>query len=658
MKCFFSIKRKILSIITVIGILSAVLLAFYTPYQSRDLATTILKNNATYISSILADNLALGMQIAELDGGESLKHTLQLLTRKNRADEAVSRIAIFNPKMEFVDGMNVSKKDAVAGPATESLILSEHDIAIESWAPMRDSAKSIVGYLRVECSKKYLKQQSIISARNNLIIAALLFLGILLVGWIVVNRISGAIRELSAAAKEVSLGHIDAEIRIKANDEFGDLVESLKQLIRRQKDLAYAANRLSQGDLSVEIPTHSSGDALGHAMLVMKERIHALVLEMQNLTQAALKGQLSYRADSSNHGGEFGAIVQGVNQTLDAIIGPINEASSVLEKVANRNLTARIEGEYQGDLAKIKIALNKAVTNLDNALHQVMSGAEQVASAARHISSGSQSLSMGAMGQASSLQGVVESMQEMSSMAQKNSVSASEARCLAESALESAHNGVETTQRLSEAVNRIKTSSDATAKIVKTIDEIAFQTNLLALNAAVEAARAGESGKGFAVVAEEVRNLAMHSAEAARNTARLIEESVHKAEMGVAINQDVMHSLSDINQQIEKVSVVMNEIASASANQGMSVDSVNQAVRKIDRLTQQTSVSAEQSASTAEELNSQAQEMKRMVETFMLSRNTKEKIKLESMLGRADCNRGIMLGLPQRELEGRRENMQ
>jgi len=245
-------------------------------------------------------------------------------------------------------------------------------------------------------------------------------------------------------------------------------------------------------------------------------------------------------------------------------------------------------------------------------------------------------------------------MQEMASKAQSNSVNAGEALILAESASKSTHIGVETTKRMSEAVNRIKASSDATAKIIKTIDEIAFQTNLLALNAAVEAARAGESGKGFAVVAEEVRNLAMRCAAAAQDTAQLIEESVQNAESGVAINREVLDSLSIIHEQIERVRTVMAEIADASEHQGRGVDSVNQSVQEINSLTRQASVSAEEFAATAQVLNAQAQEMKQIVETFVLSGSTAEEndTEIPGTIGAMP----LSFQIHQTSYDGRREN--
>ena len=204
-------------------------------------------------------------------------------------------------------------------------------------------------------------------------------------------------------------------------------------------------------------------------------------------------------------------------------------------------------------------------------------------------------------------------------MTRQNAANAQEARGLAESTRTSTTQGVEHMHRLSSAIEKIKQSSDATAKIVKTIDEIAFQTNLLALNAAVEAARAGDAGKGFAVVAEEVRNLAMRSAEAAKTTAQLIEDAVKNAEGGVTLNAEVLGKLTEISEKIVKVGTVMTEIAAASDQQRQGVDQISTAVEQMNGVTQQAAANSEESAATAAELNSQADQMRGMVEQFTLT---------------------------------------
>ncbi len=203
---------------------------------------------------------------------------------------------------------------------------------------------------------------------------------------------------------------------------------------------------------------------------------------------------------------------------------------------------------------------------------QLSSGSQQTSAAAGQVSAASQSLAQGASEQAAAIEETTSSVEEMASMTKQNAGNAGEAKTLAASTKSSADKGHEAMSRMTAAIGDIKKSSDATAKIVKTIDEIAFQTNLLALNAAVEAARAGEAGKGFAVVAEEVRNLAQRSAEAAKNTASMIEESVKNADNGVAISQEVAKALEEIGGQARKVNDLVGEIAAASNEQAQGIE--------------------------------------------------------------------------------------
>lgn len=387
--------------------------------------------------------------------------------------------------------------------------------------------------------------------------------------------------------------------------------------------------RMSEGNLEFELKAESGDSetaelsrnfqAIADAVNRSASAVKALVADTKALANAAVEGNLTTRADAGKHRGEYRQIVEGINSTLDAILKPIEEASAVLERVAARDLSARVKGDYRGDHTRIKSSLNTATENLDQALSQVAVGSEQVASAATEISSGSQALAQGASEQASSLEEIASSLQEMASMTKQNASNATEAKGLSDSAQATASKGVDSMHRLSDAVDKIKASSDATAKIVKTIDEIAFQTNLLALNAAVEAARAGDAGKGFAVVAEEVRNLAMRSAEAAKNTANMIEESVKNADNGVQLNMEVLKNLDEINSQVMKVGEVMSEIAAASEQQSQGVDQINTAVEQMNQVTQQNAASSEESASASEQLTGQAEEMKSLVASFTLT---------------------------------------
>jgi methyl-accepting chemotaxis protein len=249
----------------------------------------------------------------------------------------------------------------------------------------------------------------------------------------------------------------------------------------------------------------------------------------------------------------------------------------------------------------------------------VARAANQVTAATQRIETDSQALASGSAEQASSLEEVSASLNEMTAMTKQNSGHAMRARSLAEATRLSTEQGVASMRELSAAMEKIKKSSDSTANIIKTIDEIAFQTNLLALNAAVEAARAGDKGKGFAVVADEVRNLAMRSAEAAKSTARMIAQSVKNSEGGLALNQDVLKKLEEINQQARKVSDVVSQIATASNQQSQDIEQASVAIRQVNQITQQSAGNAEQSAGAAEELSAEAQELKGMVKSFRLT---------------------------------------
>ncbi|MEN6370455.1 MAG: methyl-accepting chemotaxis protein [Armatimonadota bacterium] len=347
-----------------------------------------------------------------------------------------------------------------------------------------------------------------------------------------------------------------------------------------------------------------------------------IVEPLKKISDAAVQiadGDINQKIDHTSRD-ETGILADCFRKFIGILRGLIEEdGGAALQAAAGKDLTARVKRDYQGAYAAMKNSINNLIQNLDDGFQQVAVGAEQVASASNQISAGSQTLAQGASEQASSLEEISSSLQEMASMTKQNAANAKEARSLTEAARATADRGVDSMNRLSEAIDKIKLSSDETAKIVKTIDEIAFQTNLLALNAAVEAARAGDAGKGFAVVAEEVRNLAMRSAEAAKNTANLIEESVRNAEGGVTINTEVMRNLEEINEQVNKVSEVMSEIAAASDQQSQGIEQVNVAVNQMDQITQQNAANSEESASAAEELSSQAEEMQSMVASYKIS---------------------------------------
>lgn len=241
------------------------------------------------------------------------------------------------------------------------------------------------------------------------------------------------------------------------------------------------------------------------------------------------------------------------------------------------------------------------------------SSSEYVASASKQIASSSQQMAESAGQQATSLEETSSSLAGMTSMTEQNADNANQANVLANDARDAAKQGNGSMQQLNVAMDEISASGEETAKIVKTIEDIAFQTNLLALNAAVEAARAGEAGSGFAVVAEEVRNLAQRAGDAARNTGQLIVESTSRIANGVKIAEETGTALSDINVNSQKVSDLLGEIAAASKEQETGIDQVNTAVTRMDKVIHSNAAISEESASASEELSAQAMQLSEMV---------------------------------------------
>ncbi len=266
----------------------------------------------------------------------------------------------------------------------------------------------------------------------------------------------------------------------------------------------------------------------------------------------------------------------------------------------------------------LAVFISRSITRpIHGVITGLSEGAQQVASASGQVANSSQSLAEGAAEQAAALEQTSSSLEEMASMTRVNADNADQADSLAKGASQVVGKANQAMGELTTSIQEMARASEETGKIIKTIDEIAFQTNLLALNAAVEAARAGEAGAGFAVVAEEVRNLAMRAADAAKNTASLIEQTIKRTKEGSEIVDRTNEAFREVSGSVARVGELVAEIAAASREQAQGIEQVNKAAAEMDKVTQQNAANAEESAAASEELSAQSETMQGFVEELI-----------------------------------------
>jgi methyl-accepting chemotaxis protein len=380
---------------------------------------------------------------------------------------------------------------------------------------------------------------------------------------------------------------------------------------------------VAQGDISRLEDYRATGkqsdhDQLTPAVIMMMEAIHDLIAETGAVATAAARGDLQVRGDCSKLTGKYREIVENINTVLDQISQPIAVALTLLEEMAAGNLDRTMEGNYQGDYARIQEALNGTLRSFNSILGEINTTADQVAVASRELSVGSQALSQGAAEQAATIEELSASVATIDRQIKENAGQAAQTAELASQTQQSAGHGHAQMEQMLGAMQQIDAAGGNIARIIKVINEIAFQTNILALNAAIEAARAGQHGKGFAVVAEEVRSLAGRSAQAATETAELIASSIQKTADGTQIANQTAASLVQIVADVIKSFELAERIAAASKEQAVGIDQINLGINQVAQVTQTTTATAEESAASSEELFKQVEKLHWMVGRFRL----------------------------------------
>lgn len=394
------------------------------------------------------------------------------------------------------------------------------------------------------------------------------------------------------------------------NFEFRPLVEGVNRLldavIGPLNVSAEYIDRISKGDLPKKITDTYHGDFNEIKINLNNciDNINALVTDANMLAKAAVEGKLATRADAGKHQGDFRAVVDGVNKTLDAVINPLKVAADYVDKISRGEIPPEITDNYNGDFNDIKNNLNACVKNLTNVALEIKTASDNVANGSNELSASAEQLSSGANDQASAAEEVSSSMEEMSSNIQQNADNAAQTERIAKKAAEDARAGGKAVAETVAAMNEI-------ASKIAIIEEIARQTNLLALNAAIEAARAGEHGKGFAVVASEVRKLAERSQLAAGEIRNLSASSVK-------IAGKAGEMLAQIVPDIQKTAELIQEISIACREQNTGADQINKAIQQLDSIIQQNAGASEELASTAEEMSSQSEQMRSVIAFFKI----------------------------------------
>ena len=376
------------------------------------------------------------------------------------------------------------------------------------------------------------------------------------------------IAEMKGATIAMAQGDLTQTIKIEKEDAIGELGHAFNSMAASLQNMAEAANRISAGDLTVEVHPQSDKDVLGHAF-------NNMVASLQTMAEAA-------------------------------------------DRIAAGDLTVQLQVQSEHDV--LGRAFSAMVSNLSGLVSQAYSAADSIATASTEVATGTDDLAQRTEEQASSLEQTAASMEEMTSTVKQNADNARQANGLAMQARDVAEKGGIVVGQAVGAMEEINRASKRIADIISVIDEIAFQTNLLALNAAVEAARVGEQGRGFAVVAAEVRNLAGRSATAAKEIKTLVQDSVQKVQEGSALVNGSGKTLDEIVGAVKKVADIIAEISAASQEQTAGIEQVNKAIIQMDQITQQNAALVEQTAAASQAMTEQASQLQSVVGQFQLER--------------------------------------
>ncbi|HEL4113268.1 TPA: MCP four helix bundle domain-containing protein [Stenotrophomonas maltophilia] len=403
--------------------------------------------------------------------------------------------------------------------------------------------------------------------------------------------------------------------------DFGRMVQATNSLVESHVQvellMAEVMQRYAIGDLSRDLPDYpGEKGTLTRTLAAVKQSLMSINAQIDELARAARAGDFSMRGDAAAFQYQFKAMVEHLNGMMASSQASIADVSDVLRAISHGDLTARMDGEYDGVFARMRDDANTTTAQLTGIVRGIQGAADSINNAAQELAAGNNDLSRRTEQQAANLEEAAASMEELTSTVRQNAELARQADSEAHAAGAAVRETEQAMAQMASVMGEIDQSSARISEISTVIDGIAFQTNILALNAAVEAARAGEQGRGFAVVASEVRTLAQRAGVAAKEIKELIEDAAAKVKSGLAVTVESEAAIARVAQASSRTTQLMSDIAAASKEQAAGIEQVSQVVVQMDQVTQQNAALVEEATAASRALEEQAHALTTSVSVF------------------------------------------
>lgn len=643
------------------------------------------RQNTLYEKMQGTENLALTNAALEKMRGDIYRYIAVPADRSSTSSSLAAQVTTINSNMQEFRSRTLSAEDQAtlvkfdAAWATMQIEytkiqksvdagdMAAVDAGLAAGSPAVTARTECLGTVKTLVTSSFTKAEDLNNATNASTASASIVMFIATVVAVIAGlaialylsrSITGPIDQVANNLKELSKGHLGVRLNLDRKDEIGDMAKTMDNYAAgQQKWIIGTMQKVAQGDLSAQLKPQDAQDEVVPAINTTIESIRSLVTEVNMLSKSAVAGQLATRGNTDKFKGGYREVVQGVNDTLNAVVGPVNEAMKVSNEYSSGNFTARFDEKLnvQGDFVKFKLALNnigievsKTLTAINQQIGDLAASAEEANASVEEVSAGSAQVARNASGVSvnadkatQGIEQVQRAMEDLSHTIQDVATKSELVAKIVQDTTNFSRDGMELAQKtekgmqgitkssndVNQIILEIKSQMDKISEIVSLITDLANQTNLLALNAAIEAARAGDAGRGFAVVATEVKSLAVESRASAERIAEMIDnlqkqtlsavDAVSASNAGVKEGSEALHetlsSFNNIVSSIDKISQNVSEVAAAAEEQAASVEEVTASVNEVGGLMQATTREATDAAAASEESSAAIDQITKVV---------------------------------------------